>query len=142
MTDSTSPRLIMFHKQKTSARTRFLLQAEGTVCGFDPLPPLAQLMETDEDSKVALHPGALTHAAEQRLGLPTGSLEAMGDFHVRVDVAGGPLSIFLAGFTMEDPPFDAAKATGARFIDLPEARMLPPTELQLLRLAYEYLLGG
>ena len=144
MTDTTEPRLIMFHKQKTSARTRFLCLGNGSVCGFEPLPRLAELLDAEfgDDAKVVLHPGALVHGAETRLGLPAGSLEAMGDFHARVDVAGGPLSIYLAGFTTEDPPFAAADAQGGRFIELPEARQLPPSELQLLRLAYEYLLGG
>lgn len=143
MTETHQPRLIMFHKQKTSARTRFLLLGSGTVCGFDPIPSLAEVMDpTPAEGKVALHPGALAHAAETRLGLPAGSLETMGDFHARVDVADGPLSVYLAGFTTEDPPFAAAEEQGARFIELPEARMLPAIELQLLRLAYEYLLGG
>jgi hypothetical protein len=143
MIESPQPRLILFHKQKTSARTRFLLLASGSVCAFAPIPTLAEVMdEPPTQSKVALHPGALVHDAETRLGLPTGSLKVMGDFHARVDVADGPLSVYLAGFTTEDPPFAAAATQGGRFIDLPEARMLPPTKLQLLRLAYEHLLGG
>lgn len=143
MTHDTNSRLIMFHKQNTSARTRFLLLDSGTVCGFLPLPPLVMLLEAPPgDDKVVCHPGALVHDAETRLGLPAGSLEVMGDFHARLDVPGGPVSVYLAAFTSEDPPFAAAEALGGRFIDLPEARMLPPAELQLLRLAYEYLLGG
>lgn len=142
MTDIADPRLIMLHKHKSSARIRFLLLEGGTICGFAPLPPLAVLMDEREASKVAPHPGALVHGAETRLGLPAGSLEAMGDFHVMVDVAGGPVSVFLAAFTTLDPPFRAAEYVGGRFIELTEARMLPPTELQLLRLAYEYLMGG
>lgn len=142
MTDSNAPRLIMFHKQGTSARIRFLLLGSDSVCGFTPLPRLAELMAGGTPDKVALHPGALVHDAETHLGLPAGSLEAMGDFHVRVDVAGGPVSVYLASCTTQDPPFAAAERIGARFIDLPEARMLPPVELQLLRLAYEYLMGG
>lgn len=133
----------MFHKHRSSARTCFLLLDSRTVCGFEPLPRLAELIEEElEPEKVALHPGALVHGAETRMGLSAGSLEAMGDFHAKVDVAGGPVSIFLAGFTTQDPPFKAAEAIGGAFIELPEARMLPPTELKLLRLAYEYLLGG
>lgn len=137
------PRLIMFHKQKTSARTRFLSFQGETVCGFDPLPTLAELMEPRPDpSPVAFHPGRLVHQAESRLGLPAGSLEAMGDFYEQVDVPGGPISVYLAGFTTEDPPFAAALTVGGRFIELPEARSIPATELLLLRRAYEYLLGG
>ena len=143
MSETRQPRLIMFHKQKTSARTRFLLLGSGSVCAFAPIPRLAEMMdEPPAQSKAVLHPGALVHDAETRLGLPAGSLEVMSDFHARVDVADDPLSVYLAGFTTEDPPFAAATARGGRFIDLPEARMLPPTELQLLRLAYEHLLGG
>ncbi len=143
MTEHTEPRLIMFHKQKTSARTRFLWLDSGTVCGFAPIPRLSQLLDSvTGNDKVLPHPGAIVHRAEARLGLPSGSLEAMGDFHAQVDVPGGPLSVFLAGFTTEDPPFAAAEQVGGRFIDLPDARQLPPAELQLLRLAYEYLLGG
>ncbi len=140
MTRSTDPRLIMFHKQRISARTRFLVLSQQTVCGFSPLPTLAQLVDKRPVGKVAMHPGALTHRAEQRLGMPAGSLEAMGDFHALVDVPGGPVSVFLAGFTAIDPPFQAVG--DAEFVELPEARMLPPIELQLLRLAYEYLIGG
>jgi hypothetical protein len=148
MTDTSDPRLIMFHKQGTSARTRFLLLDSGTVCGFEPLPRLAEVIDHDFEasesaaSNVAFHPGALVHGAETRLGLSAGSLEAIGDFHARVDVAGGPVSVYLAAFTTQDPPFSAAESIGGSFIELPEARMLPPTELQLLRLAYEYLFGG
>lgn len=140
MPESNAARLIMFHKQKTSARTRFLLLPGDTVCGFAPLPPLAEIVERPERGKVARHPGAVTHAAEQRLGMPSGSLEAAGDFVAEVDVPGGPVAVFLAGFTTIDPPF--AAIPDGRFIELPEARGLPRTELQLLRLAYEYLLGG
>lgn len=140
MTRSTAPRLIMFHKQRISARTRFLMFSQNTVCGFEPLPRLAQLLERRPRGNVAMHPGALTHKAEQRLGMPTGSLEAMGDFHAMVDVPGGPVSVFLAGFTTIDPPF--AAVGDASFVELPEARMLPVIDLQLLRLAYEYLIGN
>jgi hypothetical protein len=33
----------MFRKQKTSARTRFLLLGTGSVCGFAPIPRLAEV---------------------------------------------------------------------------------------------------
>ena len=31
-------RVILYHKQSTSARTRFLLFASGSVCAFEPIP--------------------------------------------------------------------------------------------------------
>lgn len=134
-------RIILFHKQATSARTRFLRFAGGTVCGFEPLPKNAELME-EEGGRIARHPGATVTAAERRLGLPAGSLEAEGTFRAQVAGRDGPFTIFLAGFTTIDPPFAAASAVGATFIDLTDARTLPPVELALLRRAYELLLGG
>lgn len=136
-------RLIMVHKQSTSARTRFLQLAYGGVCAFEGLPKLAQVLEGDEipAEKVALHPGGLAREAERRLGLAPGSLEMEGEFRACVDTSEGPLWIFLARFTTIDPPFEAVEADGARFIELTQARGMPPAELLLLRRAYEQLMG-
>lgn len=138
-----SARLIMFHKQSTSARTRFLQLAYGGVCAFEGLPALAQALdEPPASGKVALHPGKLLHAAETWIGMESGSLEAEAGFKAWVDVPGGPVQVFLARFTAIDPPFEHAEARGARFIDLTQARGLPVAELALLRQAYELVLGG
>lgn len=136
-------RLIMYHKQATSARTRFLRLGYGGVCGFEPMPTLSSLLELANDEDVVLsHPGALVHQAEQRLGMSSGSLEAQGGYRARVDVPGGMIEVFLARFTTTDPPFEVADAIGGAFVDLAEARGVPPFELSLLRGAYEYILGG
>jgi hypothetical protein len=131
-------RLILFHKQKTSARTRFLRFAD-TVLAFGPLPASATL--NADAGAVRPHPSAHLHAAEARLGLPAGSLEAVADFQLDVDTPDGTLPVLLAGFTSIDPPFAAAEAIGARFAPITEARGLPPVELELLRHAYEVLIG-
>ena len=34
----STPRLILFHKQSTSARTRFLRHGHGGICTLGPLP--------------------------------------------------------------------------------------------------------
>lgn len=132
------PRLLLFHKQKTSARTRFLLFAD-TALAFAPLPAAAVLAA--ENGRVRPHPVVHLHAAEQRLGLPAGALEAVADFAVDVDTPSGSVPILLAGFTSIDPPFAAAEAIDARFAPITEARGLPPLELELLRRAYEVLIG-
>jgi hypothetical protein len=112
-----APRLILFHKQRSSARTRFLRFAD-TVLACGPLP-----------------------AAEERMALPSGSLEIVADFQRDVDAGAGTVPVLLAGFTSIDPPFAAAEAIGARFVAITEARGLPPVELELLRHAYEVLIG-
>lgn len=114
---SAAPRLILFHKQRSSARTRFLRFAD-TVLACGPL-----------------------QAAEERMALPAGSLEVVADFQRDVDTGDGTVPVLLAGFTSIDPPFAAAEAIGARFVAITEARGLPPVELELLRHAYEVLIG-
>lgn len=133
------PRVILYHKQKTSARTLFLTLNE-TVCLFDGLPPLATVLDEDYRSPLALHPAAPLAQTEQRLHLPAGSLEAEGDFQVWVDTPNGPLAVLLARFTAIDPPREAVPL--GRFIALTEARSLPPAELELLRRAYAVIMEG
>jgi hypothetical protein len=139
-------RLIVYHKQATSARLRFLRFADNTVCGFSALPPLAAVVEREEmarfDPAVVPHPAPLTGRMEKALGLTAGSIEIDGEMLARVDVPDGPLTIYLARFTSIDPPFDAAAAQGGSFIDLTQARTLPAAELELLRRAYQRVMGG
>jgi hypothetical protein len=136
--DGAAPRLILFHKQKSSARTRFLRFAD-TVLAFAPLPASATL--NAESGSVRLHPAAHLRAAEERLSLPAGSLESVSDFSADVATTDGIVPVLLAGFTSIDPPFAAAEAIGARFAPITEARGLPAVELELLRRAYEVLIG-
>jgi hypothetical protein len=138
-----SARLITYHKQATSARTRFLALGYGGVCAFDGLPRMAQLLEevADPGGKVAQHPASLVSRAEREWGLARGGLEVDSGFRVLVDIPGGPVEVFLARFTPIDPPFAQAESNGARFIDITQARGMAPAELQLLRLAYEHILG-
>jgi hypothetical protein len=57
-------------------------------------------------------------------------------------VPGEDIDILLASITTVDPPFEEAEKSNAQFIDLTQARGLPPVELELLRSAYELILGG
>lgn len=111
------------------------------MCGFEPLPTLAMMMDEDEMPECVVHPASMLREAQQRLGLEDGTLQAEGEYQVRVDVVGGPINVLLMGFNMIDPPFDLARRLRAQFIELPEARVLPDVELLLLRRAYEVLIG-
>lgn len=137
-----NPRLIMYHKQSTSARTLFLKLSYGGVCGFSPLPMPAQLLEQVPQEKLSIHPAPLISEAQRYFGLNSGALEVESDYKVLVDVANGPIQVFLARFTSIDPPFEAVKKHEAEFIDLTQARNLPLVELELLREAYVLILGG
>jgi hypothetical protein len=134
------PRLIILHKQSTSARVRFLSIADS-ILAFTPLPETAALRAEDHRSEIAFHPTAAVRSAEQRLGLKEGELEPVADFCVWVDTAEGDQAILLAACTTIDPPFEAAEAAGGKFIAMTEARRLPLIERDILRRAYEHVIG-
>lgn len=138
-------RIIFFHKHGTSARTRFLRFADDTVCAFAPLPQRATIINEDampQPPGIESHPALLLKEGRQRLQMPEGAFEVEGEYRVWVDAPGGAIRVLLIRFTDIDPPFEAAAAIGARFIDLTQARDLPAIELLLLRRAYEVILGG
>ena len=133
--------VILFHKQSTSARTRFLRFADDTVCGFAALPADAVLVDPAADT-IAQHPAAAIADAARTLGLAAVDIEAEGGFVAEVEADGTRVAVFLGRFTAIDPPFELAATLGARFVDLTQARDLPAVELALLRRAYETVLGG
>ena len=134
-------RVILYHKQATSARTRFVLFAGDTVFAFGPTAPLSQVQQAQGGNTV-MHPAAIMQRTEEMIGLPAQSLKTEAEFQHSVEVPGGTVQILLAAITTIDPPFDAVEQAGGKFIDLTEARGLPPVELEMLRHAYEVVLGG
>jgi hypothetical protein len=135
-------RLILAHKQRTSARLRFLRFPHG-MCAFAPLPTLSVVEEAGEgEPAVAYHPNAWLRAAERRLGLDSGALKAETDFHAVVQTPAGPVTVQLASFETVDPPFAEAEALGGHFVAITEARGCAPAEMELLRRAYAAMLGG
>jgi hypothetical protein len=134
-------RLILVHKQKTSARLRFLMFPHG-MCAFAPLPALSVVEEEGEGApEVAYHPNAWLRAAERRLGLDPGALSSEAEFHATVQTPDGPVTVQLASFQTVDPPFAEAEALGGRFVAITEARGCTPVELELLRRVYAVVLG-
>lgn len=137
----TDVRLILAHKQKTSARLRFLRFPHG-MTAFTPLPTLSVVEEEGEgEPPVAHHPNAWLRAAEQRLKLDAGSLKAEAEYHATVQTPDGPVTVQLATINYVDPPFAEAEAAGCRFIAITEARDCTPVELELLRRAYTVVIG-
>ena len=132
--------MILLHKQKTSGRVRFLCLSSGVVA-FAPLPALAALRDEDYSPKIQVHPAAVVREAEIHLGLPEGAIEPEAEFSAWVDTPAGDVPVLLGVFTDLDPPFSAAERTNSRCIALTEARQLSDVERQLLRRAYEHVLG-
>jgi hypothetical protein len=133
-------RLLLAHKQKTSARVRFLLFAHG-LSAFEALPALSTVFEYPPTSGVEAHPRYYLRGAEAALGLENGSLERVAEFNACVDTPDGVIRVRLATFTSIDPPFEAAERLGGKFIAITEARGCAPAEMELLRQAYGALMG-
>ena len=134
-------RAILFHKQATSARLRFLRFSHASVCAFEPIPTLAQA-HVGQQHNPAIHPGQVVQRLEKELCFSAGSLRAEEGYRYSVEVPDGDIQVVLVAIDSIDPPFDEAEKMGADFIDLTQARGLPPVELELLRGAYELVLGG
>jgi len=146
-----SARVILYHKQSTSAMTRFFRlnsekAGEGVLVGR-PLPQLATLIGSDESSSadvagVVPHPGAIATEIEKWLALPAGSLQVDGDFMQLVEIPGAVVRVYLMRFTTIDPPFERAEAVDAAFVPLTQTRGLPPVQMELLRTAYATIMEG
>ena len=84
----------------------------------------------------------LLHLIHRRFPLEIeGAIEAVAEFQCWVDTPEGDVPVLLAAFTAIDPPFDAAERTHSRFISITESRNLSDVERDLLRRAYEHVLG-
>lgn len=135
-----APRLILLHKQATSGRVRFLCLPQGVVIPAA-LPEGAVLCGEDFRPPVNPHPAAPVIQAAADLGLDADDIAPEAEFCVWVETSAGRLPVLLGLFATLDPPFAAAEAAGGKFIALTEARTCTEIEKQLLRLAYEHVLG-
>lgn len=133
-------RLLLAHKQKTSARVRFLRLPHG-FSAFQALPADSSVIDEPSASRVEIHPGRYLRSAESALGLDNGGLALETEFRAGVATPDGLIQVRLAIFASIDPPFQAAEKLGGRFISITEARGGSPAEMELLRQAYTALMG-
>ncbi len=137
-------RWLLAHKQKISARVRFLRFPHG-LSAFEALPVWSSVIEGPPSNRVELHPGVYLRGTEALLGLENGGLALEAEFSASVDTPDGPIQVRLATFTSIDPPFEIAERLGGRFIAITEARSdlnkTSPAEMELLRQAYTVLMG-
>ncbi len=133
-------RLILYHKQSTSGRTRFLRLAAGGVCAPCGLPQGSAV--TKHGPPISDHPAAVASQVCNSMGLARSELVVETGFCVRVTAGEETLAVHLGRFTSVDPPFDAAQRCGSRFAALTELRDMSDVELGLLRQAYEWIMGG
>jgi hypothetical protein len=136
-------RVLFFHKQRTSARLRFLVFASGLLApeSLDPTAVLFADGAPATGGKVVVHPAAAAVACAEHFGLARGELRIDGEFRLHGEELGQPFTLLLAEFATIDPPFDHAARVGGRFVAITEARGLGNAEREALRLAYAHILG-
>ena len=143
---TTEIRFLLYHKQSISARTLFLKFAGGSVLAPAPLPFLSSPVDPEQhpesDFDGQLHPATLAKELADGLGLPASLFAIDPDFRERIETPRGEAQAYLAGFTGMDPPRELAAGIGASFQPITELRGGHPVEMDLLRKAYEHLLGG
>ncbi|QWF71127.1 hypothetical protein KEF85_01110 [Methylomonas paludis] len=131
-------RLLLYYKGDISALTLFAQQANGSVCFPKALPALSEALEEDEveSSKITMHPAALVNVINRILRLDTDLLRAEPGFSEQIDAPGGIITVYMARFTVLDPPHKLMSKLDCCLKTLPALRGRPPAEMELLRRAY------
>lgn len=131
-------RYIVIHLHRTSARLRFL-NFRDYLCGPTPLPKLVELTTPPAgNSAPSEHPSASLQTLRSYLGLKESQLELVPEFRCWIEAPGEVIPVYMAAATGPDP-FPAP--AGSQWIGLPESWLFTPLERELLREAYEFLLG-
>jgi hypothetical protein len=136
-------RYVVFHKQKTSARTRFLIQGRDVVfpVGLDDGQSLTDAEDPEAvEGRVLPHPAAGLKDLAAQLDLPPSAFRVDAAHLGRV-VEEDLAPVWLVEVTTIDPPLENALRMGGRFISIMEARQSPAVQRELLRRAYERVLG-
>lgn len=118
--------LIVYHKQATSARTRFLRGAQGC------------LFHGESVEGAAVHPAGLIQELADTLRIGISDMALDHDFRAPGEAQG---SVWLVQVKTIDPP-QIEHLMDHRFVSLLDARDLPEPELELLGAAYRTVLGG
>ena len=145
MPESTSPqahRTIVCHKHPSSGRLSFIRFPSGNIVGPEPLPKLAVLHE-QQNARVLVHPGVALRILGDALDIDPRYFSFCGDFRLFLEVPhqfapDGLLPILLvavAGYTLPVLP------NGHAWMEMPDSLSLPWLEREMLRQAYEYLMG-
>lgn len=130
-------RMLVCHKHPVSARLHFLIPAPGGVVLPQPLPGLTVIVEDEREVAVQSHPASALRHLQETLALAR-PLELVGEFHLRLEVPGAILPVYLAalsGYELCPPPPDT------RWIELPQSIGMPWLDRELLRRVYAVLLG-
>ena len=137
-------RLLLFYKGDISALVLFAQQENGGICFPEALPALSEILESDETeiTEINLHPALLLKALNQHLNLDDDLLKIEPTFCERIDTPRGVMTVYLARFTLLDPPHKLLESRNLKLKTLTELRRQSPAEMELLRRAYVKMMEG
>lgn len=137
-------RLLLFYKGDISALVLFAQQENGDICFPEALPALSEILESDETeiTEINLHPALLLKALNQHLDLDDDLLKIEPTFCERIDTPNGVITVYLARFTLLDPPHKLLESRNLKLKTLTELRRQSPAEMELLRRAYVKVMEG
>ena len=137
-------RLLLFYKGDISALVLFAQQENGGICFPEALPALSEILESDETeiTEINLHPALLLKALNQHLNLDDDLLKIEPTFCERIDTPNGVMTVYLARFTLLDPPHKLLESRNLKLKTLTELRRQSPAEMELLRRAYVKMMEG
>lgn len=137
-------RLLLLYKGDISALVLFAQQENGSVCFPESLPRLSEILETDETqiNEVNLHPALLLKAINKHFNFDDDLLKIEPAFFEQIDTPKGAITVYLARFTLLDPPHKLLEKLGCKLKPLMELRRQSPTEMELLRRAYVKMMEG
>ncbi|MFC3608363.1 hypothetical protein [Stutzerimonas tarimensis] len=130
-------RVLLCHKHPVSARLHFLVPEQGGVLLPRALPRLAVVSESEQGPVVQSHPAMALRELQGMLGVNV-DLEWVDAFHLHMETPGELVAIYLAalpGYDLVEPP------PRTRWIQLPQSVGMPWLDREVLRRAYEVLIG-
>lgn len=135
-------RFLVCQKHPVSGRLHFLRFMSGQICGPQPLPKLAVLTELGRRT-IVTHPAAALRNLAAMLDLPERLFTLLGEFRLSLEVPNqyapdGDLPIYLAAVAGYELP---VVLTGYQWIEMPDSFDLPYLQREILKVAYEFLMG-
>lgn len=133
-------RFVMYHKQSASARILFFT-LNSSICHFNALPTNSKIVESSiEEERVVEYPENLLPSIKKQFSISSNILKIETKFQAIAKNDDSTITIYLANFTTVDPPREQLAHLGGKFISIIEARSLPSIEVELLGLAYSFLM--
>lgn len=134
-------RVILCHFDTYSTALLFA-RFGGTILAPAPLPETASPAQVPPDAGERHAPEAVLAAIIRQYALDDGALKLVAPFQAWMDTGQDVIRIHLARFTTFEAPRAAFEPYGAVFKPISELRGSPAAELNLLRQAFNLIMGG